>query len=167
MKSETSPLLDAVLGGPPEFRADSLARTLGQVRRRKRTQRRRRGALALTLALAAGSLLFPWSWRSPVVPEAALIEPAAVVSVPVVQSQAPPAGLIVVTRPNVTRVVESAPGSVALVETAVDGRPVPELTDDELLRLVASRPAALVRIGGEVQLVIADGEPPNPVHANP
>lgn len=63
---------------------------------------------------------------------------------------------IVTTPPGTTPVVVSSPTNVTVVETDPARAAIPDLTDEQLLDLVADHAAALVRMDGRVRLVIAD-----------
>lgn len=155
MRLETEPLLEAVLAETltPAFRGDSLAATLGEVRRRKRVQRWQRGTLAVLLCVGLPLAV----WLRPAPPQ---LPPAQrVQSVRVVASQPLPPEMIVETQVGAVPVVESTSAGVGLVTTGKDEPAVREISDAELLALVAGRPVALVRDGGGARLVFA--EPPN------
>lgn len=152
MRFETEPLLEAVLAETltPVFRANSLATTLREVRRRKRVQRWQRGTLAVLLGV--GLPLAVWLRQAPT----ELPPPAQARSVRVVESRPLPPGMIVETRVGAVPIVASAPGGAGLVTTADQRAGVSEITDAELLALVAGRPVALVRDGGGARLVFAE-----------
>ncbi len=151
MKLETEPLLEAVLAETltPVFRDDSLAATLGEVRLRKRVQRWQRGTLAVLLGV--GLPLAVWLRQVPT----NLPPTAQAHSVRVVESQPLPPGMLVETRVGSVPIVKSAPGGAGLVATDDTRDKASEITDAELLTLVAGHPVALVRDGGGARLVFA------------
>lgn len=152
MNFESESCLEAVLAETltPDFRANSLAATLGEVRRRKRVQRWQRGTLAVLLCV--GLPLAMWLRQA----STNLPPPAQARSVTVVESRPLPPGMLVETRAGAVSIVESASAGVGLVTTDNDEPPVSEISDAELLALVAGRPVALVRDGGGARLVFAE-----------
>ncbi len=152
MRFETDHLLDAVLAEalPPVFRGDSLTVTLRAVHRRKQVQRWQRGGLAVLLGLSLPLAI----WLRPAPPQ---LPPAQrVQTVGVVASQPLPPEMIVETRAGAVPVVESTSAGVGWVTTEKDEPAVREISDAELLALVAGRPVALVRDGGTARLVFAE-----------
>lgn len=162
MNPRAETLLQCVLREvlPPDREACLLATTLREVAR----QRHRRAlcsraaavaALALAVTLTALQKSRP-SGTSPAPPaHPGALAASATHVLPVIASQPLASSLIVQTRPGLTPLVQSAAGSTACVETADAGSQATNLTDDELLALLAGTPAALVRIGGETRLVLA------------
>lgn len=152
---------------PPALAARSLAETLREVNRRRRWRelRQQGGILAMLTALLGWTALqWPRSPTEPALPAA----PPASRSIRVVATRPLPASMVVRTdsratarlgwvrtSSGVTAVVESGPAWGAWVETDAEPHRAQELTDDELLALVAGRPAALVRSGDEARLVLA------------
>jgi hypothetical protein len=138
-------LLNDVLAeaAPPDFRKELLDQTLCLARRRCRWRQTRRMA-ALLVALGLLSVLV---WKNfpqhPVAPMP--VAKAKVKSYQLVRTQPLPAGAIVATHPlSADRLVASA-ATIEMLQTTVGNFRV--INDDELLALVASRPAALVRVG--------------------
>ena len=126
-----------------DFREAMLGETLHLVRRRRRLRQTRRAA-ALVVALG---LLAPLVWQNVPPRPAAPMPPAKaeVKSYQLVRTQPLPAGAIVATRTLSADRLVAAVATVEVVQTTTGNFRV--LNDDELLALVASRPAALVRVG--------------------
>ena len=139
-------LLNDVLAeaASPDFREALLGETLRLARRRRRWRQTRRVAgIIVTLALLG---IFVWQNNLPQQPVALMpVAKAKVKSYQLVHTQPLSAGAIVTTRPlSADRFVASAATIETLQTTAGNFRVI---NDNELLALVASRPAALVRVG--------------------
>ena len=141
--SENERLLADVLA---EERTDGLqdalwAQTLGLVRRRRRSRQARR-AFAARAVVAA----LCWAiWRHPVPTHTLPGSPAQ--SCAVVRSRPLAPNALVSTQPLASDcIVASRPSAEAVQTTFSSGQP-PEIDDGELLALVGSKPAALVRRG--------------------
>ncbi len=158
MNRESQSLLEAVLAESlaADFQDQSLTATLNAVRHHRRMRQWRRGGAVVALLLALPSAV--WWLRMSATPT----QPATAPSVTMVASQPLPASMVVETRPDTVAIVTSTRAGFTVVATDPVRGAVPELTDDELLQLVAGRAAALVRENGEVRLVIADARPSGP-----
>ena len=135
-------LLADVLAGEEAaaFREALLAETLGQVRRRRRSRQAWRAALALAIVAGLSALL----WRSPrPVPVGPGGESRGY---EVVLSRPLPGSALVNTRPFVAGVTVASP-DVQIVQTTSSRAILRDISDSELLALVAPKPAALVRSG--------------------
>ena len=141
-ESQQHSLLDDVLteGAPADFDRALLEGTLGAVRRRRRARQCRHGLAAAgvfaVIALAVWNAVMPSTSVN-------LVRPA----LHIVSSQPLPASMVVRTRSGGVVVVASSPRTFELVETGSIKDPFQEITDEQLLALVGSRPAALVRQG--------------------
>jgi hypothetical protein len=140
-------LLDEILaeGEPSDLREAVLAGTLREVKRRRTRQRVRHSAAVL----AAGLVLGAFVWMA--------VRPTTIESLP------PPAYALVETQPlSVDRIVHTgglgmdlrglSPGSVVLIRTVPGGYRT--IDDAQLLRLLAPRPAILVGIGPNLELLV-------------
>ena len=125
--------------------------TLCRVRRRRRVRALNRAFLMAAL-LVGLPILF---WRAFVfTPErpasralvSRSLEPA---SYHLVHSHPLDPAMIIETQPRTTSVVSSLSGSVAVVETKPGEHLFKELTDEQLLALLAGRPVGLVRYSPE------------------
>jgi hypothetical protein len=145
-KPDNGHLLNDVLAeaGLPDFRKALLDQTLNLARRRRRWRQTRR----LAALVVAGGLFSVLVWQNLPRRPAGLSSPGAKAGNPdytLVGTQPLPAGAIVATR--------TLPGnwlvaSVVTVETVqTTARNFRVLNDNELLALIAPRPAALVRVG--------------------
>lgn len=144
-ESDNEPLLDAVFSeaAPAEFRDAVLGETLRLVRRRRRWRQARRPAVLVV----AGGLLLVLVWQNlprRVVPPPTVAK-AEVKNYQLVRTQPFPAGAMVVTRPLASDRLVASVATVETVQTTTGN--FRALNDDELLTLIAPRPAALVRIG--------------------
>jgi hypothetical protein len=142
-------LLEDVLGeaASPVFRGRLLERGLQEVRHRRRLRQLRRGILTaacvgLAVALAARFAVFEG------------VRSAKANSL-LVRSRPLSAGMITGTKPRGVGLVNSVNTSVAFVRSSAGLYRV--VGDEELLGLVAGRPAALVRRGpSEAELVFGN-----------
>jgi hypothetical protein len=157
---ETERLLDDVLAGAEQFRAELLERTLRQVRRRRRIRTVKRGLVGMALvALAA-----VWLWESwptgRTAPKIAASRPVAKrAAYGMIESRPLEAGCVVQTKQGVTPIVSSSASSVAVAETEPGQHLYTEINDDQLLLLLAGRSAALVREGpGSAEVLILGSE---------
>jgi hypothetical protein len=139
--SDRDHLLDEIMGdaAPPDFRAALLEQTLRAVRRRTTIRRARR--VLLTVAVLVSLPLGLWKLTSPARRET-VSSPAAY---ELVRSQPLDPSKVVATQPDAVPVVASRAGLVALVETRSDEKLFREIDDQQLLSLLAGRPAILVR----------------------
>jgi hypothetical protein len=158
MNGDDKNLLNEVLAEatPTGFRDAMLNQTLRAVRRRRRWRQTRRATALLTVLLLCG--VFVWRKNPP---------PKPVVSVPtttartaeksytLVETRPLPASHIVTTRPLAPGEFVGSTANVKIVETRSGNYRV--INDDELLALVASHPAVLIRTGPHSEeLVFAD-----------
>jgi hypothetical protein len=138
---------------PADFREALLGETLRLARRRRRWRQTRRAA-ALLVALGLLAVLVRQNFPpQPLVPMP--VAKAKVKSYELVRTQPLSAGAIVVTRPLSTGQLLASGATTEMVQTSSGNFRV--INDDELLALVASRPAALVRLGPHSErLIFAD-----------
>jgi hypothetical protein len=140
---------------PADFREALLGETLRLARRRRRWRQTRRAA-ALFVALGLLAVLV---WQNlPQRPVASMpVAKAKVKSYQLVRTQPLPASAIVVTQPFPTDQLVASVATVEMIQTSSGNFRV--INDDELLALVAARPAALVRLGPHSeQLVFVNPE---------
>src|ERR1017187_5336916 len=154
-ETDNEQLLADVLAeaAPTDFREALLGETLRLARRRRRWRQTRRAA-ALLVALG---LLAALVWQNfPPHPLAPMpVTKAKVKNYELVRTQPLSAGAIVVTRPLSADQLVASVATTEMVQTSSGNFRV--INDDELLALVASRPAALVRLGPHSeQLVFAN-----------
>lgn len=150
-------LLDDVLaeGAPEKFREAILGETVRVVRRRRRIRQiRNGGGIFVALALAG---LFVWQRNSPQRPTA--VAPPAIQaaekSYTLVRTRSLSPNEIVATVSLSAGQFVSSTQAVKIVETTADNFRL--IDDNELLALVASHPAILVRTGPQSEkLVFAD-----------
>jgi hypothetical protein len=154
-KPDNEQLLADVLSEavPADFREALLGETLRLARRRRRWRQTRRAA-ALLVALGLLAVLVRQNFPpQPLVPMP--VAKAKVKSYELVRTQPLSAGAIVVTRPLSTGQLLASGATTEMVQTSSGNFRV--INDDELLALVASRPAALVRLGPHSErLIFAD-----------
>jgi len=141
---------------PADYRDAMLSETLRLVRRRRRWRQTRRGAgLLAALALCA---IFIWQKnlsRQPVAPAPTAL--AVAENYQLIQTRALPASMTATTQPLTTGQLIAPAASIGMVQTSSGGYRV--LDDTELLALVASHPAVLVRTGPHSEeLVFANPE---------
>lgn len=138
-------LLDDVLSEavPADFREALLGETLRLAGRRRRWRQTRRAA-ALLVALGLLAVLVRQNFPPP--PLAPMpVTKAKVKSYELICTQPLSAGAMVVTRPLSAGQLVASGATTEMVQTSSGNFRV--INDDELLALVASRPAALVRLG--------------------
>lgn len=149
MNTDSKRLLDELIEetAPAAFREALMHETLRRVRRRRRVRALNQGLSLVALF----TVLLALAWRAFVFQQPSL-EPAQVQprrleqpSYHLVRSQPLDQAMIVETRPGAVATVLSAPGGVAIVQTMPGDHLFHELTDEQLLGLLAGRPAALVR----------------------
>lgn len=147
-KTDNERLLNDVLGeaAAADFRDTMLAETLRVVRRRRRwRQTRRVTALLAVLALCG---MFTW-WQN--LPQKTVISPpvsaskAPERSYTLVETQPLPASDIVTTQPMASGPFIASTTGVKVVQTSNGNYHI--IDDDQLLALVASHPAVLIRTG--------------------
>lgn len=151
-KLESECLLDDVLRSvaPEDFRAAVLSASLRQAGWR----RCRRGAAK---GLSLGAILLGlawWSWPGRV--QEIAVPNAAPTPRPygLVRSEQLDTAMLVATQPGSCSVIESKASMIATVETRRGSRLYREINDDELLLLLAGRPAALSRHGPDQATVL-------------
>ena len=150
-----NPLLDDVLteGVSPEFRDELLERTLHQVRRRKRVRQLNQGLL--TVALSFGVLLAVWKAYFPSSHSAK----SGLPELDVVTSQPVAPSMIVETGIGAVILISSSDAHLAVVHSQFREGLFQEIDDQQLLALLAGRPAALVRESpGRAELLFLDPE---------
>jgi hypothetical protein len=142
LPSENERLLNDLLaeGTPADFRLALLDQTLGLARWRRRWRQTRRAAAAL--AVFAGLAVGLWRLAPP--PPPAPVPAAARSSVEIVRTRPLPAGALVSTQPFPSERQATSALTVTVVTTLPGSNLLRELSDNELLALVAPRPAALV-----------------------
>jgi hypothetical protein len=138
---------------PADFREALLGETLRLARRRRRWWQTRRAA-ALLVALGLLAVLVRQNFPpQPLVPMP--VAKAKVKGYELVRTQPLSAGAIVVTRPLSTDQLVASVATAEMLQTSSGNFRV--INDDELLALVASRPAALVRLSPHSErLIFAD-----------
>lgn len=151
---DIEPLLNDVLAeaAPLDFREALLDQTLCLARRRRRWRQTRR--LAALLAVAGG-LLSVLVWQTLPWHSAAVSTPMANAhskNYALVRTRPLPAGAIVNTRTLSAGQLVASAATVEMVQTTTGNFRV--LNDDELLALVGSRPAALVRVGPNAEELV-------------
>lgn len=136
-------LLDDVLSetAPAGFREAMLAHTLRLARRRRHLRQTRRAAV-LIVALGCITALL---WRSPT--RKSLVSSSPASRCAIVHSQPLRPEQIVTTHPLPTEQQVTSIASANVVHTRTGGGKFRLIDDDELLALVGSRPAALIRLG--------------------
>jgi hypothetical protein len=130
-------------GAPAGFREAMLGETLRLARRRRRWRQTRRAATWLVMLGLLAVLV-----RQNFPPQTLVPTPAAEAKskgYEPVQTRPLPVGMTVVTRPLSAEQMVASAGTVETVQTR-DGD-YRLINDDELLALVASRPAGLIRTG--------------------
>jgi len=160
MNDRPDNLLDAVMteAVPADFRSAMLNETLRLVRRHRRRRQMRR--VAVLLAVLALSGMFVWHNHQPqktVAPSPASASRLVGTNYKLVETQPLPASDIVTTQPVVSKELLAAAAAVKIVQTRGDNYRL--INDEELLALVASHPAILIRTGPHSEeLVFANPE---------
>jgi hypothetical protein len=162
MKSKHQELLNDVLGesAPPDFKDSLWLRTLDEVRSRRRARQRNRALLACTVAIALPVLI----WRLTLSPAPTELPPLPYA---VIHSQPLPVGMTVESKPDTVSLVASSSATMAVIATDPARRLYREINDDQLLTLLAGRPAAIIREGpNRASLLFLEPEDQNgfPVH---
>jgi hypothetical protein len=144
-------LLSEVLAedAPAGFREALLGETLQRVRRRRRVRQARRVA---ALCVVAG-MLTVFAWRFLLPHSGTLTGKPRSTGYELVLTQPLSAGAIVATQPLSAGHLISSQTTVAVVSTTGGGN-LRLINDDELLALVAPRPAALVRFGPDAEMLV-------------
>ena len=139
-------LADALADEAPEgFREALLGETLCYARKRRRWRQARRGVAGLVALSLLAVLLRQVVPHHPAAPPVAVAVAAG--SCEIVHTQPLPAGAIVTTQPFSPDGLMASAATVVIVETAVAPIRWREISDDELLSLVAPRPVLLVGCG--------------------
>jgi hypothetical protein len=147
-KADNEQLLADVLSEatPVDFRGVMLGETLRLVRRRRRWRQTRRATALLVVLAACGVLIWQKNLpQRPVTSAAALPANAVEKNYKLVETQPLPANAIVTTQPMASGQFIASTASVEIVQTR--GGDYRVINDDELLALVASHPAILIRTG--------------------
>ncbi len=141
MKPDPHWLLNEILeeAASAAFRSSVLEQTLRRVRRRRIVRQARRGLVALAFLAGLPLVL----WKTSLVPDHNT--ESGLSKITMVSSQPPNVSMILQTKPGDVAIVMSSSGTVVFVETGVAKDLLKEITDDELLVLVAGKPAVLVR----------------------
>ena len=141
MNPDPHRLLDEILeeAAPGEFRSAVLEQTLRRVRRRRVVRKAMRGVIALALLAGLPFVIF----RTAVISHHDTL--GGFPKIAMVSSQPTHPSMLVETKPGAATVVNSASGALVVVETGAMKDSPREIFDDELLALVAGRPAVLVR----------------------
>ena len=141
MNPDPHRLLDEVLeeAAPSEFRSALLEQTLRHVQRRRVARRTLRGLVAFAFLMALPLAI----WRTVVIPRNH--NGAGPANTARVSSQPPAAFMLIESKPGAVSIVTTSAKSVVMVETAAAKDSFKEISDEELLALVAGRPAVLVR----------------------
>jgi hypothetical protein len=135
---------------PAGFREATLRQTLRLARRRRRFRQTRRGAAVLVAFCALAALIWKTSPRDPSATRLTLADYALVRTRPL------PAGALISTQPLTG---DHWVASVAVVNIVHTSDGIRDISDDELLALMASKPAALIRLGpNSARLVFANPE---------
>ena len=151
-------LLDDVLSeaAPADFREALLGETLHLARRRRQWRQTRRVAGALTVLTLLAVLV--WQNSPQLRTAQSPLTKAGNKSYELVRTRSLPVGAIVTTRPLAAEQFIASAGTVAVVQTVTSGG-FRVINDDELLALVAPRPAALIRLGPHsAQLIFVNPE---------
>ena len=133
---------------PTGFREALLGETLRLVGRRRRVRHLQRTGAALVVL----GLLGTFAWRSVRPGHAVVARPMA--SFTDVRTAPLPAAAIVRTQPLAGDLIVRSVASVAVVHTTPNSGHFRNINDEELLALVAPRPAALVRVGPHEEKLI-------------
>jgi hypothetical protein len=140
-------------GAPAGFREALLGETLRLAHRRRRWRQTRRTA-ALLVALGLLAVLVRQNFQ-PHLLTPVPVPKVKVKSYELVRTQSLSAGAIVVTRPLSANQLVASVATTEMIQTGSGNFRM--INDEELLALVASRPAALVRLGPHSeQLVFAN-----------
>lgn len=131
-----------------EFRAHLLAATIGAARRRRRRRNARRAAVVMVTVLAVtfGVWRFARQDRA--------LTPSEPAGCEIVQTRPLPPAAVVHTEPLLPAQIATTTAFASIVTTTPGSGRVRYINDEELLALVAPRPAVLVRIGPHAQELI-------------
>lgn len=152
MKTESEDLLSALFGEATEARAATLESVVKGARHRRRALAARRLGVAAMTLLAVGIALWLRTPGPSLANDSAPGSPADSLIVRTV----PLAGeSFVSSRMEASDTVRSTADGVTVVQTTNSVADHRAITDDELMALVAGRPAALVSVAGRKRLVFA------------
>ncbi len=141
-RPENERLLNDVLGVDDEaFRESLFGETLRVAGRRRRLRQLRLGASALATLVALALVC----WRT--IPPRPQAQTAEKKSYEVINTRPLPSVMMVVSKPLTASEIVVSFSNVQIIQTADNHQSPPELDDRELLSLVGSAPAALVRNG--------------------
>ncbi|HEY5345192.1 MAG TPA: hypothetical protein VIK62_02485 [Verrucomicrobiae bacterium] len=165
-RADQESLLAEVLAeaSPPDFRAAMLAETLRRVRRRRQFRQTRQvaGALAATILLV---VVVSRQFSKPTADLPPLAKEIATQNYELVRTQPLPPGAIVSTRSFPATGFAATVPDVVEVATISGGYRL--INDNELLALLADKPAVLIRTGpGSEELVFANAEDRKKLLAN-
>jgi hypothetical protein len=146
---EADRLLDDIFGEniSPDFKNDVLDQTLRRVRRRKSMRRVNRGVIVLALFVCLPLAVWRWPVRPPQPLRSSMLGYGLVNSKPLDPS------MIVESKADGLNVITSSPSTVVVIESIPGQDLFQEIDDQQLLTLLAGRPAALVRQGPQAELV--------------
>ena len=141
MNPDPHRLLDEILeeAAPPEFRSALLEQTLRRVRRRRVVRQVQQGVVTMALLIGLPLLI----WRTFFLP--GRDTHSSIPKFAAVSSRSLTPSVLVETKPGGVETVASSVGAVVIIETATVKDTPKEITDEELLALVAGRSAVLVR----------------------
>jgi hypothetical protein len=157
MKSKHQQLLDDVLGeaGPSDFKESLWLHTLDEVRHRHRARQRKRALLACAVAVAIPLLV----WRLTLPPPPTELSPLPYA---LIYSQPLPSGMTVESKTDTVSFIASSATTMSVITTDPSRRLYREINDDQLLTLLAGRPAAIIREGANrASLLFLDPEDEN------
>jgi hypothetical protein len=123
------------------FREELLSETLALVRRQRRSRQTLRAACVAALVVGLGALVWRILLPAPLAPP-----PAGRAYTMLTSRPLPPVALVSTQVLPTSRIIASA-AHAGVIQTASSGDRVREIDDNELLTLLGSRPAALVRLG--------------------
>jgi len=157
-RTDQDNLLAEVLAeaSPPDFRAALLAETL-RLARRRRLFRQARPAAGVLVLMGLLAVLVAQLFPKPPVISLPLAKKIVRQSYELVRTQTLPANALVRTRSfSATRITASVPG---IIEVATVSGSFRLINDDQLLALLADKPAVLIRTGPHSEeLVFANPE---------
>ncbi|MCP5524432.1 MAG: hypothetical protein H7A46_23120 [Verrucomicrobiales bacterium] len=154
MKTESEGLLHALFDEATEARTTTLELVVKGARRRRQVRTMRRSGGAAAALLAVGIVLWP---RPPAPSLAEDPNPSPTPPADRLIVRTVPLGreVLVSSRMGPSDIVRSVANRITVVRTSSSDASDLAITDDELLALVAGRPAALVSGDGGKRLVVA------------
>jgi len=157
-RADQDDLLTEVLAetSPADFRAAMLAETLRRARRRRQFRRARQAAGVLAMA-GLFAILAAQQFSKPAIISTPLTKQVAKPSYNLVRTRPMPVGALISTRSfPATGLAASVP---EIIQVATTGGGYRLINDDELLALLADKPAVLIRTGPHSEeLVFANPE---------